>query len=693
MDSELRTLLDHSTFHLGALREVGALLPASDEELSAVITETIASGDQMGFLLVITAALDAGRRVDASHLVKGTALANDPQRLGNLAWKMEGDVPGALMAALKLGGISTLMHAGALFVVAAWCVERRGGELPPEFAAESRQFVRRKNLPLDALRYIGVMTLKVRDEGFLAVVSQNYPRMLDDAIQPTTKNIADRFLAQFADPVTGFAHPTPPKTLAQGRPMRRAVEKISRNDLCHCGSGRKYKRCCFEKDQERLHFSSEVAGHTRAELREDPEAGLTEPRLKKLPPFELARIDPRKVPENLLRCYITHATGLMLWERAVEFFEVVEWDDQRKKEWLFVSFFLMRELRKDLIVRMVAARARHEPVDDLEHGFQLLIARDDPAEELRVLDAMADAILRETDAEALSRLGYGVLFSRHAALGILICRSLIPMLPLQEASSFLRDILTARDKLNLPPDDPFSDVHERRLAEHTPDEGADAVALRTARKRLDAKAAEVRQLNEEIDRQRRALERLEKKNGTAPVPAQSSSTDEAERSEMRIKLAELKVNLQERTAERTALRHDLEKTQKELETLRQTQSAPAHTSDATTEDEAAHYLPEQPAGNQPLRLVEFPHKFRETLEDFPRQAARAALAMIGRLAGGEPAAFVGVVPLKACPGIFRQRIGSEHRLLFRLLPDRVQIVDLINRRDLDRKIKSLQAAG
>jgi hypothetical protein len=31
--------------------------------------------------------------------------------------------------------------------------------------------------------------------------------------------------------------------------------------------------------------------------------------------------------------------------------------------------------------------------------------------------------------------------------------------------------------------------------------------------------------------------------------------------------------------------------------------------------------------------------------------------------------------------------------LFRLLPDRVQIVDLINRRDLDRKIKSLQAAG
>jgi hypothetical protein len=67
--------------------------------------------------------------------------------------------------------------------------------------------------------------------------------------------------------------------------------------------------------------------------------------------------------------------------------------------------------------------------------------------------------------------------------------------------------------------------------------------------------------------------------------------------------------------------------------------------------------------------------------------------MIGRLAGGDPAAFVGVVQLRDCPVVLRQRIGSEHRLLFRLLPDRVQVVDFINRRDLDRKIKALRAAG
>ncbi len=158
---------------------------------------------------------------------------------------------------------------------------------------------------------------------------------------------------------------------------------------------------------------------------------------------------------------------------------------------------------------------------------------------------------------------------------------------------------------------------------------------------------------------------------------------------MRIKLAQLTATLNERSTERIALRRELEKARDDLEATRYGAAAPVPTGDEAPGEET-HYLPEQPAGNQPLRLVEFPPKFREALEDIPRQAARATLALLGRLAGGEPAAFAGVVALRACPGILRQRIGSEYRLLFRLLPDRVQVVDLINRRDLDRKIKSLR---
>ena len=41
-----------------------------------------------------------------------------------------------------------------------------------------------------------------------------------------------------------------------------------------------------------------------------------------------------------------------------------------------------------------------------------------------------------------------------------------------------------------------------------------------------------------------------------------------------------------------------------------------------------------------------------------------------------------------CPSVRRHRI-TGHRLLFRLLPDRIQVLDLIPRGELERKIKVL----
>ncbi|WP_449304922.1 SEC-C metal-binding domain-containing protein [Persicimonas caeni] len=32
--------------------------------------------------------------------------------------------------------------------------------------------------------------------------------------------------------------------------FERELPKIGRNDPCHCGSGRKYKRCCMRKDNK-----------------------------------------------------------------------------------------------------------------------------------------------------------------------------------------------------------------------------------------------------------------------------------------------------------------------------------------------------------------------------------------------------------------------------------------------------------
>jgi hypothetical protein len=91
----------------------------------------------------------------------------------------------------------------------------------------------------------------------------------------------------------------------------------------------------------------------------------------------------------------------------------------------------------------------------------------------------------------------------------------------------------------------------------------------------------------------------------------------------------------------------------------------------------------------PVRLIEFPKGFHQALAVFPRHVARAAMIMIGRLAAGEPAAFVGALRLKAVTDVMRQRIGSDYRLFFRLHPDHLQVIDLINRKDFARRLKTL----
>jgi tetratricopeptide (TPR) repeat protein len=54
--------------------------------------------------------------------------------------------------------------------------------------------------------------------------------------------------------------------------MSMMTTKIGRNDPCHCGSGKKYKRCCLEEDQEGERFArAAVADALAASRAEDDE--------------------------------------------------------------------------------------------------------------------------------------------------------------------------------------------------------------------------------------------------------------------------------------------------------------------------------------------------------------------------------------------------------------------------------------
>ena len=87
--------------------------------------------------------------------------------------------------------------------------------------------------------------------------------------------------------------------------------------------------------------------------------------------------------------------------------------------------------------------------------------------------------------------------------------------------------------------------------------------------------------------------------------------------------------------------------------------------------------------HHPFRRIEFPRNFHERLNVFRIMSHAAQCQSWGTLAGGIQRRKC----IKGVPTVVRQRVGIDFRLLFRLLPDRIEVIDLIPRQDLERRIK------
>jgi len=624
--------------------------------------------------------------------------------LGKVAVRMHGDVAEHLLAAIQNTRLDKVCEAAALHLIAVWCQEQRGGVFPDKLIPLARALARRlpkgsqKDDDSHAFGFLLALALRTNDTGLNALLRQSYPDVPDEvwkSLGEDARKLGEKAIANYREPVLEFANEKPKNTLATGHTMRRAVPRLGRNEPCPCGSGKKYKRCCFAQDQERLHHSSDVAGLTSEELQANMEEHLTAVRLDHTEPFEMARLNPAKIPPALLEKYFLRLAAFNLLDRAVEALETLGWSPTLVEGWENVMFGAGRSGRRDVAQRLMRLREPHGFTEtELDLCYRLLLAGEDPARCVQLMEEYARKALQTEDTQELLGLAYGVTFSRFPALGILIYRGVFPLVTPDQAACSFEQLLLARDRLNLPPDDPFSDLIDRRLAEHK-DEAKDAAAMREAQLKLNAKVQEVQQLKESLARLQQEIIRRETTptTPTAPLPvaAPAPPADEPALRELRGKVETLRDALKERHNERNELRRELQKAQADLETIRQKTVPPAASAHETdgTDAEEDFLLPQETVASQPVRLLEFPRQFHQRLGEFPRPVARGTMAVLGRLAAGEPAAFVGAVRLKACPGIMRQRIGIDFRLLFRLLPDRIQVVDLIPRQDLERKIKTL----
>lgn len=81
------------------------------------------------------------------------------------------------------------------------------------------------------------------------------------------------------------------------------AEKVGRNDLCRCGSGKKYKNCCMDKDQPKLNlglkarkFTAKVLSGNAAKKEEQLEG-------QKIMPVDYNVLMERSFGDNL-RTYV-----------------------------------------------------------------------------------------------------------------------------------------------------------------------------------------------------------------------------------------------------------------------------------------------------------------------------------------------------------------------------------------------------
>lgn len=207
------------------------------------------------------------------------------------------------------------------------------------------------------------------------------------------------------------------------------------------------------------------------------------------------------------------------------------------------------------------------------------------------------------------------------------------------------------------------------------------------RRDMEAKSDEVNRLRAELKSIYREMEKRRQRGAAAPAEPKPAAPDDSGMTELRAKVGSLQALLKERHSERNQLRRELQLAREQLAAAASRPATEERKQDAADrEDELL--LAEPDLGKQPVRVPEFPKKFAHTTASLPRSVVRAALVLTARLAGGEPSAFVGIRPLRAWPEVYRQRVGSDYRLLFRLPADRLEVVDLINRRDLELTIKS-----
>ena len=507
----------------------------------------------------------------------------------------------------------------------------------------------------------------------------------------------------------GLPERRPPTVIGGGETIRRSVPKRGRNEACHCGSGKKYKRCCLERDRALLADASPHEGITRTQIQENPGIIDDPGVIHDLRSYEVMKLEPGKLATVQLVAAYRRAVAFGLLEMALAMLEErsARTDAPPMDKGHFID---LMEAALDRSNLEIARRALdHVPetdryLDDEELKLQFGLAEDPGL--LETLEARCRKALSRTADEEPGSNGHLLcdlthhLNRRFPALSILFARAAV-----QERPEFVLDNVTLRDmvfearsELGLEPwDDPIDvsieqnedtlegreqDRAEAMEAQSLRDQLADAGdQVREAVRSLADKEAALKKLQGELD----TMTAAHREEVSAKRPSEPAHTAAGETlARYRRQIENMKAEISSKQEEKRLLTRELERERRRSRQLQ----APQHSrpqGPAPTDDP----VPEIPVETaRPILIPEYDNGFREACRKSNASLAASALKAVAAFAAYDSSIWRHSRGIRKLTNVYRVRINHKYRLLLRWIPGQsLTALDLIHRRELEAWIK------
>ena len=490
----------------------------------------------------------------------------------------------------------------------------------------------------------------------------------------------------------------PAVVIGHGYTVKRPVAKLGRNEPCHCGSGKKYKKCCFDNDQKTLRDATPYEGITRSQLSENPSLVEDTSYIEGLRAYELKKLVPSKL--NDLQLFSAYRCADFFGLRDIAFLMLEELKGRPEKaqfatdhmQDLFNSALSAQDIEtvQKLAVYLPEDMRYYEPADKLRHDL------------LEQPDKFADleAICRKTFDENNKEhhlLGISIAFEEILpALSVIFGRAAIVSEPdrFMDNELLIETIHKGRIAMEIEPEgDPIEDYWERYEDDEFEREGNKEKdeEIRKLQEQLAESRGKGLSAQKDLQEKVKELNGLEKKlqavNTLTPVikvertmqPLRTTEQVE-EITALRKKIEGLKVEISSQQESRRQLRKDLQQAQ-EVISKQHAENMPEEDM-PSDEPEFSHTIPEK------VRVPDFTDTFRDSCEDLPAdiviKAMEAAVGFVSR----DRAVLRQTKGLERMPDYYRIKITRYYRLIIRKTQKNGwQILDVIQRKDLEAWIK------